>query len=445
MIPKWPNILLIVVDCLRSDHTFGPQRSAHIPTLQSLAEKGTIFSHMITVNSVTVPCMTSMLSGMYPINHGVREHRSRHRIPDRFPLLAEILHDNGYNTYAEVTTPLGPHLRLNRGFDSFQVRRGPESLFIDKWGEHFIARFKNREFKEPWFVYLHVWEVHQPRWVLPQFDHRRYGDTCYDRAITSVDARLGELFGVLDDDTLILVTGDHGEKIPENKFEAQLERAKAPMVIRPSSSRLKKMVPVAHLRKAWYSSVRFLHKLGLSKKPLAGLTGHGFHVYDSLVRVPLVIGGCYTFPAGQVIRDQIRQIDVFPTILEMIGLGDAIPDTIDGRSVVPLLQGEKLPPLPVFIETWANRLEGSLLYGVRTDNWKYAYSLHNSKMPEELYDLRTDPGERRNLATSLPNKVAEMRSLADQHFEADQEAGVLMTEMEYNHLTEHLRELGYID
>jgi arylsulfatase A-like enzyme len=449
MAQQQPNILLVVVDCLRADRTLEAQRSAQIPALQSLARRGAAFSHMITVNSVTIPCMTSVFSGVYPVNHGVRGMRGR-RISDHFPLLAEILRDAGYHTYAEVTSPLGPHLRLNRGFDEYHLRKGGTNPFVGEWGDGFIDRFKNRELKEPWFMYLHLWEVHQPRHVLPQYNHADFGATAYDRAITGVDARLGELMEALDDHTLVLVTADHGEKIPDSKFESRIENQKnlyKKLLARVFPAKIMRYIDGVATR-VWYRSTRFLRRVGVLKTSLATLTGHGYHVYDIFVRVPLILAGPGVSPVEGLVRDQIRQIDIFPTILDLVGLADRIPDTIDGRSLVPLLRGTALEPAPVFIETWVTDSKLSMYYGVRTNEWKYAYRPHNPERDEELFNLRTDPEEKTNVADAHPDVVAEMRELAFQHFEApqpDQQAGDELTEEELAVLTEHLQELGYIE
>ena len=110
-----PNILYIVVDCLRADRAFDPTRTAQTPNLDRLRQGGTLFSHLITANSLTIPCMTTTFSGMYPRHHGVRAMKSA-RIADGYKLLAEVLYDHGYHTYAEATGPLNPFFRLNRGF-----------------------------------------------------------------------------------------------------------------------------------------------------------------------------------------------------------------------------------------------------------------------------------------------------------------------------------------
>ena len=451
MVSEQPNILFVVVDCLRSDRTFGPNRSAQIPNLQSLADNGALFTHLITVNSVTIPCMTSVFSGMYPHSHGVRAMKG-FRVSDEIPLLAKILRDNGYHTYAEVTEPLGTHLHLDRGFQSYHVRNGILSSFLGQWGDEFIARFQKRLLTPPWFMYLHLWEVHQPRQVLPAFSSPQYGATNYDRAISTLDARLGQLVAALDENTVVIVTGDHGEKIPENVVEAQIERWKRPLS-RIVSSKTKVAKTVRRLktqvRKSWYRSVRTLHHMGLIESPLATVTGHGYHVYESLIRVPLVIKGLPGSQPGRRISTPIRQIDLMPTILSIAGLREQIPQSVEGRDVMPLIQGESLPSLPIFIETCQNTQEPSDFYGVRTDDWKYAVHISDDSVPEELYNLEADPDETNNLAATHPQKTGEMRTLLQQHLQRKTRLGVRLVEEltpeELSKLSKRLENLGYIE
>jgi arylsulfatase A-like enzyme len=372
-----------------------------------------------------------------------------YRISDRFPLLAEKLREAGYHTYAEVTGPLGPWVRLDRGFDEFNIRKGVAHPFVGDWGDGFIARFKNRELPEPWFMFLHLWEVHQPRNVPSQYDRPEYGAMRYDRAISGVDARLGDLIQSVGDNTLVLITSDHGEKIPDSKLEARIENQKNFF-----KTLLARILPKKALRRVdsvatrvWYSSTRLLRRLGLMKSPLTTLTGHGYHVYDIFARVPLIVAGPNVPASGKIIDAQVRQIDIFPTILELVGLTDEIPETVAGRSLAPLLIGEVLEPMPAFIETWVTDTELSLYHGVRTDDWKYVYGPRNPEINEEWYDLRVDPEERNNVAASHAAKIAEMRELAHDHFHGSkpaQEAAEKLSEEELAVLTEHLQDLGYI-
>ena len=450
---KRPNILLVVIDCLRADRAFDPDRTAQTPGLHALAERGTLFTHLITANSMTIPCMTTLFSGLYPAHHGVRAMVGS-RVSDSVPLLAELLRENGYHTYAEATGPLTQFYRLDRGFDQYEFRDGVQQPMLGAWGDQLISRFRRDEFRAPWFVYLHLWGVHRPRQVLPEFDKPEFGATEYDRAISSYDARLRELLEVIDEDeTVVLVTGDHGEKIPESNLENRVEFFKKSLSRGSQGKASSRVVRarrkvIASLRSGWFATSRLLSRVGVLDSPLATVTGHGYHVYDSLVRVPFVVAGG-PVPIGRRVTDQVRQIDIMPTILDLAGLGTTLPPTADGRSLVPLMHGDALPEAPAFIETCQNSREPSSFYGVRYGGYKYAYDAMNAKVPEELYDLNADPDETRNLAASMPDKVAAMRALIEGHLAAAATAAVSMTDelsdAEMAGLADHLRKLGYVE
>lgn len=448
-----PNILLVVIDCLRADRTLDDDKTAQTPVILSLADRGAAFTHLITANSMTIPCMTTMFSGLYPAHHGVRAMVGS-RVSDNVPLLAELLQADGYHTYGLATGPLSQFYRLDRGFDEYEFRDGVKASFLGQWGDEVIARFRDGAYTGPWFVYMHLWGVHRPRQIAPGYDKPEYGRTQYDRAVSSYDARLGELLETVDfENTVVLVTGDHGEKIPENALENQVEFFKKTLSGgsgRPNSGwTLRRRKAVAAIRNTWFSASRMLHRIGVLDSPLATMTGHGYHVYDSLVRVPLVVAGGNVEPTGLRIAETVRQIDIMPTILDLAGLSSDIPAHIDGRSLTPFLAGQTLPQLPAFIETCQNSREPSSFYGVRYDGWKYAYDAAKPAIPEELYDLAVDPEETNNLAAEMPGKTAEMRVLIEQHTQQATTAAVAMqdemSEAEMAGLADHLRKLGYVE
>jgi arylsulfatase A-like enzyme len=153
--------------------------------------------------------------------------------------------------------------------------------------------------------------------------------------------------------------------------------------------------------------------------------------------------------AGRRVSEQVRQIDILPTILDLVGLGDELPSTAAGRSLRPLMDGKALPPVPAFIETCQNSREPSSFYGVRHGGFKYAFDAGNPRVPEELYDLEADPEETKNLAAAMPGKAAELRALILEHLDQAGSAAVAMDEemsdKELAGLAEHLRKLGYVE
>jgi arylsulfatase A-like enzyme len=185
------------------------------------------------------------------------------------------------------------------------------------------------------------------------------------------------------------------------------------------------------------------------------LEGHMVHVYDFLVRVPLVFRLPKSAGLGKnvdkiatagVIERMVRQPDILPTILDLLGLTDETSAAaIDGRSFAPLLRGEDWEPAPAFLSVSGcpSDLE---IRGVRTEAWKFTFGPENDELPQELYDLRGDPGELRNLAARRPDMCDELRGLANSFAEAT----VPVSEMavageDQGRIETHLRQLGYIE
>jgi arylsulfatase A-like enzyme len=208
-----PNILLLVVDCLRSDRIFSAERTCKTPHIDALVRQGISLPNVFVENSITTPSFISMLTGRYAGNHGVAGMIGA-KLAKEIPTLAEIFAANGYETYAEATGPLHPLLNIGKGFAHYNFRSQYDYYFSD-WGKKLLERFKNKEFRAPFFALVHFWEVHVPRQVPPEFDHPEFGATEYDRSVSAVDNYIGKILKNVDENTLIILTGDHGEAVDE--------------------------------------------------------------------------------------------------------------------------------------------------------------------------------------------------------------------------------------
>jgi arylsulfatase A-like enzyme len=420
--PMKPNILFVMVDALRADRCFGTERTVKTPTIDSLASRGVVFTQSFSTTSTTSPSVTSIFTGLYPSSHGVRSLID-YKLKRGIKTLAEILHDNGYYTYAEVTGPLLPEIGLDRGFDRYICREKDENVH-SKWGESLIQRFERGEYEEPWFIFLHFWELHKPRWAPARYDEPRFGRGLYERALAGLDAYLKELLENVGEDTVVVFTADHGEKITESRLERLIWKAKK--------------------------------RLGYKSRGPLETTGHGFHVYDYLVRVPLILVGKGVFPANKAINLQVSHVDLLPTLVEALSLDVGAIQETDGRSLMPLIRGEPLPELPIILEACGKRLrdKSNWLTGIRTKNYKYAYSPYNDEIEEELYDLTRDSDERRNIARSEPEIARKMREMLTTRFrKAGEEFDVIgglkaesseFTEEEEEKILSRLKALGYI-
>jgi len=411
------NVLFLLVDCLRADAVWGNDRATVTPTIDGLMARGTYFREAISTAGTTTTCVASLMTGNYPFAHGIRTLNG-YKLNSGCVTLPQILKKQGYHTYAEVTGPLSPVTGLDRGFDEYEYRT--ENIYLyEEWGEKLRRKFKQGMFREPWFVFLHLWEIHKPRKVLEGFDSKRFGADRYERAVSSLDPQIGRLLAAVGDNTIIVLHGDHGEnrEVARRNLLARFYRLKR--------------------RFAYPVDPRFYK------------VGHGFHVYDFIVRVPLLFFGPGIFPEGKVVPDQVRQIDVCSTLAETVGLD--MPSSVHGRSLIPLIRGEPLGEVPAHVAAVGGHLRNSQNWrvGIRTNGWKYVFAPRNPGIPEELYHLQADPHEWRNLAKTNRTTAEELRRqlldiVSDTYYVRDVADGEEMSEEEKKAMEERLKELGYL-
>jgi arylsulfatase A-like enzyme len=448
---KRPNVLFLLVDTLRSDKCTSNDLRKQLPNIHRLMDDGATFSETITVASSTPSCISSLFTGLYPVRHQVRM-MGRRRLPAWASTMAEVFKASGYNTYASVAGPLEQSIGFARGFDEYTMRHERTEHLYGEWGKDLGKMLKNR-FQPPFFAYIHFWEVHQPRRVLPQYDSSAFGETMYERAIASWDFGLGQILRCVPKDTLVVLSGDHGERIAENALEAAIDRYKSPLrhALKKMGFTEKQMKTLGRARSLLMS---YLFKRGIVKDPVATLIGHGHHVYDYLVRVPFILSQCELVPQKLVYNNQVGQVDILPTLVDLLSLSKP-KQRPDGRSLVPVLRGEPMSEVPIYMEAGAvnaryDEASNSVrLGGVRMEGWKYVYSLTDSKAPEELYNLQTDPREKNNCAKTEPQRKARLASLVKAHFAIEQEqqadnAGEQMSLEELSLIEGRLRDLGYM-
>ena len=230
---------------------------------------------------------------------------------------------------------------------------------------------------------LHLYEIHFPRRVPPTFDRPEFGHTSYERALSSLDHEVGKILERIDlEQTVVVLHGDHGERFERSIVEWTIRGLKWHLWGWPAG-------------RGWYK------------------LDHGYHVYDLLVRVPLVFIGQGIFQPGGEIGAQVRQIDIMPTILEALGVRVDPEMNIHGRSLLPLIKGEQIEELPALVEACGSAIPDrrNWLRGVRLPPWKYVFAPHNPRIRPELYHLGEDPWESMNLIDQYPGVVASLRRI----------------------------------
>jgi arylsulfatase A-like enzyme len=405
-----PNVMLVVIDSLRADAVFGTRVAT--PTFDSYAARGAQFHQCISTTTTTTPSFSSILTGCYPPKHGVRGLRG-YRLSPGVTTMAEAFSAAGYKTYAEVAGPLLPQTDVTRGFDHARRRRGKGGEYFE-WTKDVIEKVKSNA--GPWFMLVHTWEVHRPYRTpsgFSKYNHR----ADYEAAVAGTDAAIASLLQAAGDNTIVVLTGDHGEDYPESRLQTNLVRA-AHLMRR-----------VLKLR-AWF---KFLDDR------LAGMDiGHGYALYEHLIRVPLIIAGPGIRPA--IITQQVRHVDLFPTLLDLCGLD--VPQHLDGRTLRPLMEGGSIPDEPAYIEALGVKLEGRRIVAARTPDWKLLKSGGRKPL---LFKLNGSgpPDEKTNVYSRYPEEARRLEGFIER-VAGSEAAETGMTVEEEAIVEQHLRDLGYL-
>lgn len=408
-----PNVFFLVIDSLRADAISGDRIAT--PNIDAFADRGAAFHQCVCTCTTTTPSFSSILTGCYPPKHGVRGLQGYSLSPS-LTTLAEAFSRGGYRTYAEVTGPLLPQTGVLRGFDEHHHRPAYKVPFFG-WREEVVERMHSHV--DPWFMLLHIWEVHRPYRAPPDFEKRR-DKAGYEAAVNATDDWLRPVFDAVGDNTIVVITGDHGETYPETRAGFHGVRV------------ARKLRRVLKLKK-WFAYL---------DDKFAGLEiGHGFALWEHLVRVPLVVAGP-NVPKARI-DDQVRHVDLMPTLLDLCGI--EIPEGIDGRSLKPLMSGETLPDEPAYLEAVGVKLEGNRIVGARTPEFKY---LKQPRSKPVLYSL--DGGakvdEKRNVFDRFPEVARSLEAFVERitATEAAHQEGSGMTSEEEAVVEQHLRDLGYL-
>ena len=396
-----PNVIFITIDTLRADHLgcYG-YRQIETPNIDKLAGSGARFARAFTPVPITLPSHTVIFTGAFPMATGMHDF-SGNKLPAGTATLAKILHDRGYSTAAFIgAAVLDSRFGLNQGFDTyfdhFDFSRLDETDLdlIKRRGDlvmdEALAWLRTNP-RQPLFLWVHLYDPHYP-YTPPEPYSTRYQSHLYDGEIAFADAQVGRLVAFLSDTgvyqkSILVLAGDHGEGLGEH-----------------------------------------------------GEKTHGFFVYNSTLHVPLLIKVPGATP--RVISDEVSLVDVMPTILQALRL--PAPASVQGRSLLGEVLGRPgSGPSNLYSETYLPLLHfrWSQLRALQSHNLKYI----DAPRPE-LYDLRSDPRELKNLYTT---RRAEAHEIHDRLFALLQRytpagGGPAEKELTDPALLERLRSLGYV-
>ncbi len=440
--PRRPNLLLITIDTLRADHvsSYGYRRTT-TACLDGVARQGALFETAYAPMPTTGPSHATLFTSLRPYSHGVLTNGVPLDCAE--PTLSEVLASSGYETAAVVSSfVLSRQFRWDRGFGHFDDSFVPKyaSVVTESWEgipvpgraldqratqatDKAIAWLAGRkESGRPFFLWVHYFDPHTPydppAGDLAAFADDDHGDPLraavrrYDGEIHYADREIGRLLRYLDSreegkNLVLVIAGDHGEALMDH-----------------------------------------------------GHVHHGLSLYEEEVRVPLILRYAPRIKPGTRISEPVELLDVRPTLFDLLGV-DARALPTEGRSLVPLLTGNRLEPRDIFLQRrtyppgandnwyappWLPPPAGHPIVGglfaVREGAWKYIEAPQAGT--RELYDLATDPTERRNLAASQAAVAARLQARLSRWLAATPRRGTLPP-----HLSEEdrarLRSLGYLE
>ena len=354
---SYTNVLLVTLDTLRWDYlsTYGKSDIA-TPNIDHLAARGVQFEQAIVQVPLTSPSHASILTGTYPQVHKIRDIGG-FTLDEDVPTLATICQKAGFETAAFVSASvLNRRYGLNAGFKTYNdemvgnkehrltVVAEIRGQVVTERAIDWLRSRKQPESPQPFLLWVHYYDPHFP-YEPPEPFKSQYAEDPYAGEVAYTDEQLGRLLEYMEsvgllETTLVVVLADHGESLGEH-----------------------------------------------------GEFTHGVFLYDSTMHIPLIIAGP-NIPEGRVIEQQVRSIDVMPTILGYLGLSAG--SKVQGTSLLPLLRDEqRVRTNYCYMETLYPRtyMGWAELRGMRTDEWKLIIA------PEsELYDLKRDTAESKNVA-----------------------------------------------
>ena len=419
-----PNILFLLLDSFRADKISGPDKNSLTPNFDYIKKNGVFFDHAISSSDASILSYAGLFSGKHPFKTGMRSSKLTKLIDTTSYL--EFLKNHGYKLYGDI--PKADFLLeiIPPDFENNEVITTTGLKEFKEESRRMTLDRLNSKMKEPWLFLMHSGDLHFPITNPKGFQDEKFGSDNYEKQVSAIDYWLGQVLEKVDlKKTLVVITGDHGSyiqslnkeslnidfqdkgdlqmKIGEisNRFPKFLEPLKLHLFLtRENISRKRKEKKIKDLNLKSHEVRGLLHQRSDPERLL----------FDEKIRVPLFMIGPKV-DQGMTISQQVRLIDVFPTICEIIGIPDK-DEKIDGVSLYPLLQNKKIDDLTAYMESsTAIVIQPTIVIGIRTDKYKYFRNRYDSNKNIHLYDLENDPYEDNNIADRDKKIVEEMEDI----------------------------------
>ena len=450
-----PNVFFLDLDSFRADRALSSLTSDVNPNLAKIIKKGTLFSKTISAADGTIISLNATFNSQFPFRTGTRAEKIVLPEENYF----SILKQSGYHIYGFVPNTLAFTKFLNyceNDNAGYYYTRDRKNLdfegILESLGEKIIELLKPGKMKEPWFFFSHTIDLHFPLKVPKDFDSEKFGNSQYDRVLAALDPWFEKFHDSIDESTTItLLSGDHGALIP---YEEKRVRDYEPE-LKTGLNVGKKIMPKSTHKIGAKMIVGLRNKIRDSrlKKANEGLTPYQIRsrlphtmllLNEEIVNVPLIMTG-KNIPQDKIISNQVRTVDIFPTIFDILGIDDSPKGILDGRSLVPILENKNTDELPAYFNTIAHAeitLDDKV--GIRTSKYKYFRPITTKDKEINLYDLENDPQENVNIADNNPEIVSKMEKILEDMTQDQDVAGEKLTEEEEKIVEAQLKDLGYI-
>ena len=475
-----PNILFLLIDGLRADKCNGNKKTSVTPHIDSLIQNGVYFNQTICSAPVTFASLASVFTGL-PACEAVILNNEIFTMNQKRKNYAEHLKEMGYTTYAFLAESASMGLG-NRIFEENVYKYPYTDTLFNGNGKLIVEKLKENSLIEPWFYFLHFYDLYTTSVFeiddggSKELNNKKYGDNKYERILSAMDVWIGKILDNVDlNNTLVILTADHATE--RGDYDSNLEEYASycqkirtswePNPVSKSIASVKKIPKFLQPMKTFVSKsysrrrrsvvkdriqpeIEKIENEDLSpyyKRLKKSAASNILGIFDDRFLIPLCFSGFGITPKN-IISDQVRSIDIFPTIMSIIKSPDI--DNIRGRSLLPYLEGKKIDEVPVLIESIPPSLKSSTTnsVGIRTSEYKYFRDRNNMTKNIHLYDLVKDPLEEKNLVDKLPDIVQKMENMLneirDQKFSNYKKSN----EVDYDEtqrVEKELRKLGYID
>ena len=472
---KLPNIIFLLIDGLRADQCFGEQKTSVTPNIDALIQKGMYFTNAYSSVDGTILSLNTIFNGDFQIGNSARAQRVNLKQDN----LLDVLKKNGYKIYGTLPNfgsfdsllkqfenkieenldkndnsidPVEAQFKEQEIEGSHSEYERNRATFPTGLTEKIIKILNSNSIQSPFFCYFHVFDLHPLREGknpigIEDFDQAKYGTSTYAKTVSSVDFWLGKILENVNlENTILILTADHGERIPHENIRAVDFQPKLENAVTVG----KKILPKSAHKiggKFLYNVRKFIgkRKLEKSNRTLSEYEKRSrdpyftLSLFDELIHVPLLFVG--NSIKSQIIEKQARHVDICATIYDLLGIIEQ--NKKQGKSLMPYNQNIKensqyLHTMPY------QKLSTKDMIGIRTEYYKYFRFARNSSENVHLYDLKQDPYENTNIADENKELILQFEKKITEFEKNDLSNDDELSDEEFKKISGELKKLGYM-